>query len=227
MNNIVENINNIKKNIPEYVKLIAVSKTKPVEDILSAYNGGCKVFGENKAQELQTKQPQLPNDIEWHFIGHLQTNKVKYIAPFVSLIHSVDSIKLMKEINKQAEKNNRIIDFLFEIHIAQEDSKFGLNAEGLAEILKSEEIKKLTNIRPCGVMGMATYTEDFDQIRKEFKQLKQVYDSIKQAFFMEKPYFKEISMGMTNDYTIAIQEGATMIRIGSAIFGLRACSISG
>ncbi|MCD4732174.1 MAG: YggS family pyridoxal phosphate-dependent enzyme [Bacteroidales bacterium] len=218
---IKENLALYKIKIPEHVKLVAVSKTKPVSDILLAYHGGHKIFGENKAQELINKQPQLPSDIEWHFIGHMQSNKVKYIAPYICLIHSVDSLKLLKEINKQALKNNRFIDCLLQFHIATEESKFGLNYEEAAEILHSESYSTMENTRVTGVMGMATFTNDEMIIRNEFKQLKDIFENLKQEFFQDDEKFKEISMGMSDDYTIAIDEGSTIVRIGSAIFGMR------
>jgi len=214
-----DNLNNFKSNIDKNVKLVAVSKTKPVSDILLAYEAGHKIFGENKAQELGSKYPELPNDIEWHFIGHLQTNKVKYIAPFVSLIHSVDSLKLFKEINKQAQKSERTIDCLLQFHIASEETKFGLDYKEAAEILNSEQYQNLHNVRICGVMGMATFTNDTDIVRLEFKRLKAIFAQIKSNFFQGKEFFNEISMGMSDDYNIAIEEGSTIIRIGSAIFG--------
>ncbi|MBN2639208.1 MAG: YggS family pyridoxal phosphate-dependent enzyme [Bacteroidales bacterium] len=219
--NIKENIEKVLSALPENVRLVAVSKTKPVEFLQEAYDAGQRLFGENKAQELATKQPQLPDDIQWHFIGHLQTNKVKYIAPFVSLIHAVDSLKLLAEINKQAQKNDRIISCLLEFHIADEDSKFGLLMKDAEVILKSDQFTKLNNIRVCGVMGMATYTEDEQQIRKEFRSLKNIFDELKQKYFADKGEFKEISMGMSGDYPIAVDEGATLVRVGSGIFGAR------
>ncbi|MCD4682163.1 MAG: YggS family pyridoxal phosphate-dependent enzyme, partial [Bacteroidales bacterium] len=189
--------------------------------IMKAYEAGHKIFGENKAQELISKHPELPKDIEWHFIGHMQTNKVKYIAPFVSLIHSVDSLKLLKEINKQALIANRIIDCLFQFHIASEETKFGLDYDETAEILNSEQFLDLQNIKICGVMGMATFTNHTDIVRQEFKRLKAISEQLKTNFFQNKTYFNEISMGMSDDYKIAIEEGSTIIRIGSAIFGER------
>ncbi len=219
--NIKENLKKIKREIPANVKLVAVSKTKPVELIKEAYDAGHKIFGENKAQELSAKYPQLPKDIEWHFIGHLQTNKVKYIAPFVAMIHSVDSFKLLREINKQASKHNRSIDCLLEFHIAEESTKFGLNIEEAEEILLHPDIKTLSNIRICGVMGMATYTDDTQQIHREFAHLREIFDHLKKKFFSGEPSFKEISMGMSGDYKIAIEEGSTIVRIGSKIFGAR------
>lgn len=218
---ISQNLKNILATIPLGVKLIAVSKTKPNEAIIEAYQSGQRVFGENKAQELAAKQKDLPSDIEWHMIGHMQSNKVKYIAPFVTLIHSIDSLSLLQEINKQALKNNRIIGVLLQFHIAEEESKFGFSMEEVEALLNSDEYKMLQNIEVCGVMGMATFTEDQEQIRKEFKQLKSYFTQLKSAHFNKKERFKEISMGMSGDYLIAIQEGSTMVRVGSSIFGGR------
>ena len=219
--NIKSNLQDIQKQIPPHVKLIAVSKTKPVEDILEAYHIGQLMFGENKAQELQLKYTQLSKDIQWHFIGHLQTNKIKYIAPFVHLIHSVDSFKLLAEIDKEAKKNNRIIDCLLQFYIATEETKYGFDMEEAELSLASEIYSTLKNIRIVGVMGMATYTEDEQLIRTEFKQLKMYFDTLKAKYFANNDSFKEMSMGMTSDYHIAIEEGSTMVRIGSAIFGER------
>ncbi len=202
-------------------KLVAVSKTKPIEQILEVYEQGHKIFGENKAFELKEKYEAMPKDIEWHFIGHLQTNKVKYIASFVQLIHAVDSLKLLKEINKQAKKNERVIDCLLQFHIAQEQSKFGLNWDTALELLNSEMFKSFQNIRIVGVMGMATFTENKMQVLQEFQTLKRLYDQLKNDFFVNDVAFKEISMGMSGDYSLAIQEGSTMVRIGSLIFGNR------
>ncbi|MCK4677377.1 MAG: YggS family pyridoxal phosphate-dependent enzyme [Bacteroidales bacterium] len=216
-----ENINRFKKVIPENVSVVAVSKTKPVEDILEAYHSGHLLFGENKAQEIITKQPLLPADIQWHFIGHLQTNKVKYLAPFVSMIESVDSLKLLKEINKQAAKHNRNIDCLLQFHIASEETKFGLSMEEAEMLLDSEEFLSFKNINIAGVMGMATFTDDLTLIKKEFGHLKELFWNLKKRYFTNNDDFKEISMGMSGDYEIAIKEGSTIIRIGSAIFGKR------
>lgn len=218
---IQQNIKKVLRDIPPHVKLIAVSKTKPVNMIQQAYDVGQQDFGENKAQEMAAKQLQLPNDVRWHFIGHLQTNKVKYIAPFVFLIHAVDSLKLLKEINKQAMKNGRTIDCLLEFHIAGEESKFGLSMESAGELLQSAELIDMKNVRICGVMGMATFTSDRDQIRREFKTLKEYFKALRKEFFPNQPEFKEISMGMSGDYLLAIEEGATLVRIGSKIFGPR------
>ncbi|MDQ2180427.1 YggS family pyridoxal phosphate-dependent enzyme [Marinifilum sp. D714] len=218
---IPEKIEEIKKSIPENVTLVAVSKTKPNEAIMEAYNGGYRIFGENKPQELTRKFNELPKDIIWHMIGHLQTNKVKYIAPFVSLIHAVDSLKLLKEINKQALKNNRVIDCLLQFHIADEDTKFGLDLSDARQIINSEEYQNMQNVRIVGVMGMATYTDDENQVRSEFSNLKSIYSELKSKFFSAEESFKEISMGMSGDYKLAIEEGSTMIRVGSTIFGAR------
>jgi len=216
-----ENIIAFKKNIPENVRLVAVSKTKPVEAIREAYATGHLDFGENKAQELSDKYPQLPHDIRWHFIGHLQTNKVKYIAPFVHLIHAVDSLKLLKEINKQAVKNNRTISCLLQFHIASESTKFGMNIQEARQLLESDLHKNMRNIQILGVMGMATLTDDPEQVRNEFRQLRRYYEELKSDYFTGDDSFREISMGMSHDYKIAIEEGATIIRIGTAIFGER------
>lgn len=215
------NIINIKEKLPAHVQLVAVSKTKPANLITEAYLAGQLFFGENKAQEMAEKAGLLPKDISWHFIGHLQTNKIKYIIQFVSLIHSVDSAKLLIYINKEAEKHNRIVDCLLQFYIATEESKFGFNLEEANSLLSSDEFKNLKNIRLLGIMGMATYTDNEMIIRNEFKQLKLYFNILKQNYFMDSPWFKEISMGMSGDYQIAIEEGSTMIRVGSSIFGER------
>ena len=201
-------------------QLIAVSKTKPNEAILVLYNKGQRAFGENYVQELVEKHATLPTDIQWHFIGHLQSNKVKYIAPFVHTIHSVDSIKLLQEIDKQAIKYNRKINCLLQFHIAEEDSKFGFGTEG-GEIIDEKRVKELKQIDICGVMGMATFTDDKIQVRQEFQKLKQVFDTLKNTYFKGSETFKHISMGMSDDYKMAIAEGSTMVRIGSLLFGKR------
>ncbi len=201
--------------------LIAVSKTKPAAMIKDLYDKGQRDFGENRALELAEKYEQLPQDIRWHMIGHLQTNKVKYIAPFIHLIHSVDRFKVLKEINKQAEKNERIIDCLLQFHIAEEESKFGFDKIEVQEMLSSETFTQLKNVRILGVMGMATFTDDMVQVRKEFGQLKQIFDYLKETYFAAQDSFKEISMGMSGDYKIALEEGSTMVRVGSLIFGAR------
>lgn len=218
---IAENLNKIKSLIPDDVSLVAVSKTKPIEDLKKAYEAGQRIFGENKVQELREKQPQLPNDIEWHMIGHMQTNKVKYIAPFVSLIHGVESFKLLKEINKQALKNKRVIKVLLQFHIATESTKFGLQLKEAKEILDSDEFKRLQNIKVSGVMGMASFVENESQVRLEFATLKSIFEELKSNYFSSADSFKTVSMGMSGDYSIAIEEGSTMIRVGSSIFGTR------
>lgn len=214
---IAKNIKEITKSLPKNVRLVAVSKTKPNEDILEAYNAGHRIFGENKVQDLTKKYEALPKEIEWHFIGHPQSNKVKYIAPFISLIHGVDSIKLLKTINKEAVKNDRVIDVLLQFHIAEESTKFGLSADEADELLTSETFKQLKNVRIIGVMGMATYTDDQDQVRNEFRVLKGIFNSLKNKYFSDSKFFAEISMGMSGDYPIAVEEGSTMIRVGSKI----------
>jgi hypothetical protein len=219
---IAANLAKLKKEIDSYdSKLIAVSKTKSKEEIMEAYDSGQRVFGENQVQELAEKHEQLPKDIEWHLIGHLQTNKVKYIAPFINLIHSVDSLKLLIEINKQAAKNDRVIDCLLQIYIADEDTKFGLGYDEAIELLRSEEYATLKNIRIVGLMGIATNTKLEKQINDEFNELKVFFQGIQQSFFRKEPSFKELSMGMSADYKIALEQGSTMIRIGSTIFGTR------
>lgn len=218
---IADNINKVKKTLPATVTLVAVSKTKPIEDIKDAYEGGHRVFGENKIQELVYKHESLPSDIKWHMIGHVQTNKVKYIAGFVSLIHSVDSIKLLRTINKEAQKNNRVIDCLLQVKIASEDSKFGLTKEQLEDLIQLDEFKTFNNVRIVGLMGMATFTYDEEQIRKEFGILSEIYKQIKTRFYNNVESFTEISMGMSDDYLIAVEEGSTMVRVGSSIFGKR------
>ena len=218
---IKENLDIIRATVPSDVTLIAVSKTKPVSDLQEAYDAGQRIFGENKALEMRDKHQSLPSDIQWHFIGHLQTNKIKYIAPFVTLIHAIDSLSLLEAVNKEAVKNNRVIDCLLQFHIAQEDTKFGLDIEEAKALLESDSFKDLKNINICGVMGMATFTDNTVQVRNEFKTLKNIFDSLKENYFKDNVAFKEISMGMSDDYTIAIEEGATMVRVGSKIFGLR------
>lgn len=215
------NLLSIKNELPSQVKLIAVSKTYPASAILEAYQTGHKIFGENKVQELVEKNEQLPKDIEWHLIGHLQSNKVKYIAPFVSLIHSVDSLKLLQEINKQALKNNRVISCLLQIYIASEETKFGLSQEECIALIQSDIFKNLHNIKIIGLMGMASNTDDVNQIRNEFKHLKKIYDYVSSHLHGNNIDWKEISMGMSSDYKIAIEEGSTLIRVGSSIFGKR------
>lgn len=218
---ISENIKSIRTAIPEDVTLIAVSKTKPAEMIKEAYEAGQRDFGENRVQEMMDKAPLLPKDIRWHLIGHLQTNKVRYIAPFVHLIHSVDSMRLLEEIDKQGKKHGRRIDCLMQFHIAQEETKFGLTEEEGRSILTSPLFKEFNNIRIRGVMGMASLTEDTLQIHTEFRALKTIFEAIRSDAFENEPSFDTISMGMSGDYLIAIAEGSNMIRVGSSIFGVR------
>ena len=214
---ISENLKNFKKALPKDVTLVAVSKTKPVSDLMEAYHAGQRVFGENKIQEMEAKWQKMPEDVEWHMIGHVQRNKVKYMAPFVSLIHAVDSLKLLKEINKEALKNNRTIKCLLQIKIAEEESKFGMDEADAASLLASEAFKKLQNIKIVGLMGMATFTDDERQISEEFQKLKDVFEKFK----IQDSRFKILSMGMSGDYKIAIEHGSNMVRVGSAIFGER------
>lgn len=218
---IKENLNKIKATIPEGVTLVAVSKTKPVSDLQEAYDAGQRVFGENYPQEMRDKHEALPKDIQWHFIGHLQTNKIKYIIPFVTLIHSIDTANLLEAVNKEAKKHDRVVDCLLQFHIAQEETKFGLDLNEAKQLLESDIYKQLKNINICGVMGMATFTNDEVEIRKEFRYLKAIFDTLKKDYFADQPQFKAISMGMSEDYPIAIEEGATLIRVGSKIFGAR------
>ena len=218
---VATNLKKILSTLPPAVKLVLVSKYQSVETMMEAYNTGYRIFGENKSQELINKQLLMPDDIEWHFIGHLQTNKVKYIVPFVNLIHSVESLKLLMEINKEGLKNNKTINCLLQFHIATEDTKFGLSYEEAEEILNSEDFKKMSHISICGVMGMATFTEDMQIVKKEFQNLKHIFDSLKSKYFSDNESFKEISMGMSDDYTVAISEGSTIVRVGTAVFGSR------
>ena len=219
---IASNLLSIKSTLPEHVTLVAVSKTKPVADLMEAYEAGQRIFGENKIQEMAEKWEQMPKDIQWHMIGHVQTNKVKFMAQFVSLIHGVDSLKLLQEINKQAQKNNRIIDCLLQIHIAEEETKFGLDEEELTSLLSSSEFQEMKNIRITGLMGMATFTDNKEQIKKEFSHLKSIFDSIRSTDAINRVSTLSIlSMGMSGDYQLAIECGSTMVRIGSSIFGNR------
>ncbi len=218
----------IKKSINEIInylkgsntRLVAVSKTKPASAIMEAYDTGHRVFGENKVQELTEKADQLPKDIEWHMIGHLQRNKVKYMASFVTLIHAIDSFKLLKEVNKQAKNNDRVIECLLQIHIAEEDTKFGLDENEVIDLLKSDELQTLENVKIVGLMGMATFTENQEQVRREFKHLKNIFELAKSTN-SKNVEIKELSMGMSGDYKIAVEEGSTLIRVGSSIFGER------
>ncbi len=216
-----ENIRKLRAQIPDHVMIIAVSKKKPIDDIMQAYEAGHRIFGENRVQELVEKQPLLPKDIQWHMIGHLQTNKVKYIAGFVDMIHSVDSLKLARAIDQEARRNDRVIPVLLQVHIAEEESKFGFSEEDLHSVLVSPELSMLKNIRMDGLMGMATYTEDMKKVRGEFRYLREVFSRIKNDYFAGSDHFRQISMGMSGDYEIAIEEGSTMIRVGTVIFGAR------
>jgi pyridoxal phosphate enzyme (YggS family) len=219
--NIASNIAKIKASIPAGVELVAVSKTKPASMIEEAYEAGQRVFGENRAQELAEKHQLLPKDIEWHMIGHMQSNKVKYIAEFVELIHSVDSLKLLREINHRAAQHGRVIGCLLQFHIAQESTKFGYDLEEAHELLNSEEFQSMENVQIQGVMGMATFTDNAEQVRSEFKTLSQIFNDLKGAHFADAEHFETISMGMSGDYALAIEEGSNMVRIGSTIFGSR------
>ncbi len=221
MNPIANNLNALRIHIPERVKIIAVSKTHTAEEIMQAYRAGQRQFGENRVQEICAKQPLLPSDIEWHFVGHLQTNKVKYIAPFISIIHSVDSSRLLKEINREAAKNTRIIKCLLQFHIAAEETKYGFDLDEALACISSDECTRMNNVEIIGVMGMATFTDDMDQVRREFRNLRHYFDRLKADRFSGMDSFNEISMGMSGDYPVAIAEGSTMVRIGTAVFGER------
>jgi hypothetical protein len=221
MTDIGERLITLKSQIPESVKLIAVSKTKPVSDILNAYNYGQRRFGENRVKELLLKKDLLPGDIEWHLIGHLQTNKIKSVVPFISMIQSIDSYNLLLEINSEAHKVNKIINCLLQIHIATEETKYGFSMEELMAVLQTTDHSLLKNVRICGVMGMATYTSDRNQVIKEFSYLRECFDELKCHHFITANHFREISMGMSGDFEMAVREGSTMVRIGSLIFGER------
>lgn len=218
--NIEKNLQNIKETLPEHVTLVAVSKTKPVSDLMEAYEAGQRIFGENKIQEMTQKWEQMPKDIQWHMIGHVQRNKVKYMAEYVSLIHGVDSLKLLKEIDKQAKKWRRVIPCLLQVYIATEETKFGLEQSELLQLIHSDEFKALENIKIIGLMGMASFTDDTDKIRSEFQTLKDIFDYVK-PYQLPNCHFEHLSMGMSGDYTIAIECGSNMVRIGSSIFGSR------
>ncbi len=220
MSSIADNLARIQQGLREETRLVAVTKTKPTSLLMEAYEAGARLFGENKVQEMVGKYEELPKDIEWHMIGHLQTNKVKYMAPFVSLVHSVDSFKLLKEINKEAGKHDRVIDCLLQIYIAREETKFGLSEAEALEIITSGELLTLTHIRIAGLMGMASNTEDLDVVRNEFRGLKTTFESFK-SHENVRVTMRELSMGMSGDYLIAQEEGSTLVRVGSAIFGSR------
>ena len=220
-NTLVENLEQIKSNIPKHVTLVAVSKTKPIESIQELYNAGQRVFGENRVQELVEKHEELPKDIKWHLIGHLQRNKVKYIAPFVEMIHSTDSERLLDEINLQAKKTNRKMNVLLQFYIAQEETKFGFDWVEIQDLFSRRAPESFDSIEFCGVMGMASFSDDESQVRNEFKKLKQIFDQLKQTYFLGSSVFKQISMGMSGDFQMAIEEGSTMVRVGSSLFGER------
>ena len=218
---IKENLAKINSTLADGVRLVAVSKTKPVEDLQEAYDAGQRLFGENKALEMRDKHAVLPEDIEWHFIGHLQTNKIKYISAYVRMIHSIDSLYLLLAVDKEARKHDRIIDCLLQFHIATEETKFGLNMEEAEALLESPEYAEMKNVRIVGVMGMATNTEDRDLVRREFHTLHEYFDCLAERYFKGDDEFREISMGMSHDYDIAMEEGSTLVRVGSSIFGAR------
>jgi len=218
---VAENLQGIKKKVPTHVTLVAVSKTKPDEDIMEAYQAGHRDFGENKVQDLAAKQERLPADIRWHMIGHLQSNKVKYLASFVHILHGVDSLKLLSVINREAEKNKRVIDCLLQLRIALEETKFGLTEEDLMLLIQSDAFREMKHIRIRGLMGMATYTENSKQIREEFRHLKRIFDRLKDSDFKNQDSFDQLSCGMSGDYALAIEEGSNLVRIGSLIFGSR------
>ena len=219
--NIKSSLQDVLSELPQQTRLVAVSKFHPNETIMEAYEAGQRIFGESKVQEMTQKYESLPKDIEWHFIGHLQTNKIKYMIPYVSLIHGIDSYKLLTEVNKQAAKVNRIIPCLLQIHIAQEETKFGFSFEECKDMLNAGEWKELKNIRISGLMGMATNTDSTEQIDNEFRSLSMFFQEVRQTYFPEEPTFKELSMGMSHDYHQAVDEGSTLVRVGSKIFGER------
>ncbi len=218
---IASNIISLRKQIPASVRLVAVSKTQSVNEIIEAYNTGHRIFGENRVQELLSKKDFLPADIEWHYIGHLQSNKVKYIVPFIRMIQSVDTFRLLRIINNEASKANRMIDCLLQFHIAGEETKYGFSMDEIEQMMGSEEFQQLSQIRICGVMGMATYTDNTEQIRSEFRRLFSYFTGLKKKYYSDSQSFKEISMGMSGDFRIAVEEGSTILRIGSIIFGER------
>ena len=218
---IAEQIKRLRSELPEGVNLLAISKYQPIESLQEAYDAGQRMFGENHIQEMAAKAAALPKDIAWHFTGHVQTNKIKYMASFVSLIHAVDSFRLLREINKHAAKHNRVIDCLLQIHIAQEDTKYGLTVQECRELLAHEPWRELENVRIVGLMAMGSNTDDMEQVRGEFRQMKQLFDELKDTYFADEPSFCQLSEGMTDDYPIAIEEGSTIVRIGSMIFGDR------
>ncbi|MEG1564140.1 MAG: YggS family pyridoxal phosphate-dependent enzyme [Bacteroides sp.] len=221
MNSIAENLRQVLTELPEGVRLVAVSKFHPNEAIEEAYRAGQRIFGESKVQEMTAKQESLPKDIEWHFIGHLQTNKIKYMAPFVSMIHGIDSYKLLTDVNRQAEKAGRVIRCLLQLHVAQEETKFGFSPDECRQMLATQAWKELANVEICGLMGMASNTDDTEQIDREFRSLHSLFEELKESWFAHTPEFKELSMGMSHDYHQAIAQGSTLVRVGSKIFGER------
>lgn len=221
MSVISDQIKIITETLPDGVELVAVSKFHPVEALKEAYDAGQRIFGESRVQEISQKRLLMPDDVQWHFIGHLQTNKVRQLVPYVSLIHSVDSIKLLESINAESARIGKVVDVLLQLHVAQEETKFGFTCEDCVDLVDKGVLDRLPNVRVCGVMGMATNTDDMGKVREEFKSIKNVFDTLKQRYFADKPYFKEISMGMSDDYHIAMEEGSTLVRIGTTIFGSR------
>lgn len=221
MSVISDQIKIITEALPDGVKLVAVSKFHPVEALKEAYDAGQRIFGESRVQEISQKRLLMPDDVQWHFIGHLQTNKVRQLVPYVSLIHSVDSIKLLESINAESARIGKVVDVLLQLHVAQEETKFGFTCEDCVDIVDKGVLDRLPNVRVCGVMGMATNTDDMGKVREEFKSIKNVFDTLKERYFADNPYFKEISMGMSDDYHIAMEEGSTLVRIGTTIFGSR------
>ena len=221
MSVISDQIKIITETLPDGVELVAVSKFHPVEALKEAYDAGQRIFGESRVQEISQKRLLMPDDVQWHFIGHLPTNKVRQLVPYVSLIHSVDSIKLLESINAESARIGRVVDVLLQLHVAQEETKFGFTCEDCVDLVDKGVLDRLPNVRVCGVMGMATNTDDMGKVREEFKSIKNVFDTLKQRYFADKPYFKEISMGMSDDFHIAMEEGSTLVRIGTTIFGSR------
>jgi len=221
-----QNLTELKQELPAGCKLIAVSKNQPAEKIMEAYNSGHRIFGENRVQELTGKYELLPKDIEWHLIGHLQSNKVKYIVPFVSMIHSIDSPRLLEEINKQAKKANRVVACLLQVHIAEEDTKFGFSPEEVTDLINAPVWQALTHVKIQGLMGMATFTDDQQQVRREFRSLRSIFDNLRSRQLPAQVTMQELSMGMSGDYKLAIEEGSTMVRVGTAIFGERSGTIT-
>lgn len=221
MSVISDQIKIITETLPDGVELVAVSKFHPVEALKEAYDAGQRIFGESRVQEISQKRLLMPDDVQWHFIGHLQTNKVRQLVPYISLVHSVDSMKLLETINAESVRIGRVVDVLLQLHVAQEETKFGFTCEDCVDLVDKGVLDRLPNVRVCGVMGMATNTDDMGKVREEFKSIKNVFDTLKQRYFADKPYFKEISMGMSDDFHIAMEEGSTLVRIGTTIFGSR------